>query len=94
MEQGLRLQVGHRTVFRGARDLQDVFAAAQRAQPKVLVALAIEPVHGGDQAVMLCRQPLRQGFRDGGRGTQRVDRMSVNRRRRRVRHKKVHCLAQ
>ena len=66
MKQGLGLQVGHRAIFRGARDLQDKFAAAQRAQPKVLVALAVEPVYGGNQAVVLGRQPLRQRFRDGG----------------------------
>jgi hypothetical protein len=58
VEQGLRLQIGHRAVFRRVGNLQDIFAAAQRAQPKVLIALAVEPVHGGDQAVMLGRQFL------------------------------------
>ena len=86
VEQGLRLQIGHRAVFRGVGNLQDIFAATQRAQPKVLIALTVEPVHGGDQAVVLGRQSLGQRFRDGGCGAQRIDRVSGNRRKRRVRH--------
>ena len=86
MEQRLRLQVGHRAVFRRVRNLQDIFAATQRAQPKVLIALTVEPVHGGDQVVVLGRQSLRQRFRDSGCGAQRIDWVSGNSRKRRVRH--------
>ena len=75
MNQGLRLQIGDCAVLRGIGDLQDIFAAIQRAKPKILIALAVEPMCRGRQAVMLGRQLLRERFRNGGRRAQAVDRM-------------------
>ena len=89
VEQGLRLEVGHGAVFRGVGDLQHIFVAIRRSQPKVLIALAVKPMHGGCQAEMLGRQSLREPFRNGGCCAETVDRVRGRKSGRLVRHENV-----
>jgi hypothetical protein len=75
MKQGPRLQIGHRAIFRGIGDLQDIIATIRRRQSKILVTLAIEPMGGDFEALVFGGEPLRAHFRNGGCGAQPLNRM-------------------